>query len=554
MQLFRIVLFTSQCNGRRVPIQSSGLIDCYTNTPTEDSAKLDSGSKCIRAVVWPAYCLKQANCLRLAPEVHLNPAGNTGPACGWVSAPNSPPSRLPLHIQYRLTKPGTYLVRYTFRYIGVIVQQSDWTPVEVRTPPPKVIRDWLSSQLRNLPTSPGLLVGDALPSLLASREGEVVRVMLEATYNPDEIVSGYASNTIPMFDAEMVRAETLEIVRRRGPSDALANAFGSYGGVLLPIAEQVAAITVPYLHSSDPDQIEAAIHIASVLKDPYYRLSSSTIQRLNAVAEQAVDVVIAQRNEKAASWLAQYIAVSKMPSAREILWKIADNGLGGETVLICISWLHNLDDLPKLAGIAGTYDAGDPYGYKNSGVVMDLRSAYGDAIKPYFRDLLKKSQQLWVRVAAAKDLALLGEPAGYQFFINVLEQTPKPFYHDEMVRWLKSAFPPIATADDAEILKFLRSRTQSSSSGRNCQPRNHLLEVADGSHSRTGERSMSANSEALFIVSAKRNLVSASQGNRAFAGYPLYVTTSSLAAVQLLSVQHPVFDRQQACCRSFVES
>jgi hypothetical protein len=61
-----------------------------------------------------------------------------------------------------------------------------------------------------------------------------------------------------------------------------------------------------------------------------------------------------------------------------------------------------------------TYDPNDPYGYQHSGVVNDLTEAYGDAARPYFRDILLKSKQVWVRVSAAKELTLMGDPSGYR--------------------------------------------------------------------------------------------------------------------------------------------
>lgn len=407
----------------------------------------------------------QRDGILLVPEVHPNPAGSAEPACGWVSAPDSPESRLPLHIQYRITTPGLYMVRYTRhelrlengRPVRPVVEQSVWTPLEVRTPPAGAAQEWESSLLGKMPTSPGILVGDALPSLLAKRDREVFAAMLEATYNRDEVVSLYASNTVPMFAPTMVREEMLNTIPHCGLNEALAYAFTSYGNILRPIAERVAEACLPYLRSPDPAQVASAIHMAHVLKNPYYRLSSAVVRRLDAGAEQAVDVVIAQKNEKAASWLAQYLAVSKLASAHELLWKLANN-VGSEQVLICIAWLHNPADLPRLAAIVEQYDPADAHGYKNSGVVNDLRAAYGNAARPYFQDILDKSRQIWVRVAAAKELTLMGDSAGYRFFIDMLEQQAHPFYHDEMVRWLQGAFPVIQNADDAHILAFLKSR------------------------------------------------------------------------------------------------
>jgi hypothetical protein len=63
---------------------------------------------------------------------------------------------------------------------------------------------------------------------------------------------------------------------------------------------------------------------------------------------------------------------------------------------------------------------------------------------------------VWVRVAAAKELTLINDSAGYDFFLNTLRE--HPFYHDEMVRWLRDAFPAIGSADEPTIAKFLQSQ------------------------------------------------------------------------------------------------
>jgi hypothetical protein len=49
-----------------------------------------------------------------------------------------------------------------------------------------------------------------------------------------------------------------------------------------------------------------------------------------------------------------------------------------------------------------------------------------------------------------------GDRTGWEFFVDVFRQ--RPFYRDEMVRWLGDAFPVIRDADDAAITTFLESK------------------------------------------------------------------------------------------------
>jgi hypothetical protein len=67
----------------------------------------------------------------LSPLKGFPPGGRAGAACGWLGVADIAQSKLPIHLQYPLTQPGTYLVRFTrreYRRTGKleIAEQSDW--------------------------------------------------------------------------------------------------------------------------------------------------------------------------------------------------------------------------------------------------------------------------------------------------------------------------------------------------------------------------------------------------------------------------------------------
>jgi hypothetical protein len=68
----------------------------------------------------------------LRPLIGFSAGGRNGPACGWVGIADTADSKLPIHVQYLLTEPGTYMVRFTrseFRRAQPgIAEQSDWFP------------------------------------------------------------------------------------------------------------------------------------------------------------------------------------------------------------------------------------------------------------------------------------------------------------------------------------------------------------------------------------------------------------------------------------------
>jgi hypothetical protein len=398
----------------------------------------------------------------LRPLIGLPAEGRGGAACGWLGIADIAESKLPIHLEYLLTEPGTYMVRFTRREYRLakpsreIAEQSDWTPLYLQVAPPGMIEHWLTNQLSDLPGIPGRLLGDALPSLLASRDRRVLQLMIETSYDADPAVAAYAANSLELFDPEQVRTQLLSVLRERGPNDALGYLFSSRGNIALPIAAQIVATSARHLRSPVPVEVEAAVHVLSIMRDPYFHLSAETVAQTARALQAEVDFVVAQKNDKAAWWIANFLGQTRPPVGRVLLWKLIDAGLATEQSLICVTWFHDPSDLPQLAGIAKQYNPSDPHRYAHSSVVMDMQTQYGTVALPYLRDILASSKQTWVQTAAAQGLVQMNDRAGWEFFIGVVRQ--RPFYRDEMVRWLGQVFPMTRDADDAAIITFLTSR------------------------------------------------------------------------------------------------
>jgi hypothetical protein len=393
------------------------------------------------------------------PLIGLPAAGRSGPACGWLAIADIAESKLPIHLQYRLTEPGTYMVRFTrreYRRAKVeIAEQSAWVPLRLEVAPPGAIEHWLSNQLAALPNSPGRLLGDALPSLLASHDPRVLRLMIDFTYNGESTVSHYAANSLMLFDPDEVRPQLLSVVRERGPNDALGYLFDSSGSLVLPIAPQIVAATLPRLRSAAPLEVLGAVHVLSIMRKAPFQLPSETVAQIVRALEGEVDFVIAQKNEGAAWWIANFLGQTRPPVGRTLLWKLADARLSTEQSLICITWYRDPSDLPRLAAMVREYNPSDPHGYQHSAIVDHMWTEYGSAARPFLRDVLLTSKQTWVRTAAAQGLAEMNDRAGWEFFIDVVKK--HPFYRDEMVRWLQDRFSMPAGSDDT-LIAFLESR------------------------------------------------------------------------------------------------
>lgn len=95
---------------------------------------------------------------------------------GSIAPVGSPHGRLPLHLQYRFDVPG----KYEIRFIGtrrepdpgrgiqtVQVDESGWTETEILPYSEAEREKWIEERISKMPASPGMLVGDAIPELLA---------------------------------------------------------------------------------------------------------------------------------------------------------------------------------------------------------------------------------------------------------------------------------------------------------------------------------------------------------------------------------------------------
>jgi hypothetical protein len=117
-----------------------------------------------------------------------------GEICGsYPSASTRYAGHLPLHLIYRFTEPGTYEVRFTQwtqPWDAVtetsVRSRSKWTAIEVLPSRPGQRAAWLGSVREHLPSEPGEILSDTLPSVLGVAD--------EASF---AIVSGYLEHPDP---------------------------------------------------------------------------------------------------------------------------------------------------------------------------------------------------------------------------------------------------------------------------------------------------------------------------------------------------------------------
>ncbi len=134
--------------------------------------------------------------------------GIVGTWGGTVAPHDSPRSRLPLHLVYHFEEPGTYAVRLTDwnpgprgTIGGVVRCQSDWTNIEVKSADETRREAWLRAEAARVAgATPGELVGDIIPSLLAWPDEKALAILLPLREHPDGLVSQFASQSLAGFD------------------------------------------------------------------------------------------------------------------------------------------------------------------------------------------------------------------------------------------------------------------------------------------------------------------------------------------------------------------
>lgn len=289
----------------------------------------------------------------------------SSPACGSSAPAGSPQGRLPFHVLYPLTQPGTYSVRWTiedldftagshdrFRSIG----ESQWLTFTVLAETPGQHENWVESVLANPPKDPGQIAGDFLPSLIADApDPRALYVFLNYLYADNQIVAAEASSALELFPQSEVMHAVVEAIEEHGPSDQLAYYASYHKGWTLADEGKAVHAAADYLIPPEKSR-ETAVH------QPYAPTSSSAAIKLlrfifyvpnhawpsdgnlNAWADaqvlRASPNIMAHGSIIAVQELAEYLG-STQPSveAHSLLLRIADrDDNAGKQAKICLDW------------------------------------------------------------------------------------------------------------------------------------------------------------------------------------------------------------------------
>jgi hypothetical protein len=291
----------------------------------------------------------------LLPRIPMQATGGiaNGLMCGNIGIPGHEmqhKNRLPLHLQYRFDRPGTYEVRYTRRreFTGARdsqpILQTAWTGIEIQPPPP--------GQPGAAPQDPAEALSDYLPGVLGFPDDAHLSLVTEYLYHPNDTVRQYTSLGLAYWPDDEINRRLTGLLHTRGPSDVVVErTFRTPGAV---------DFILPYLRSDNPVLMRGAITGVTrlLLTDPPL-LSADARARAEDALTSAAENVLRAGDPQTGNNYASALGGVHDPRARDLLWDFVNRNALTEQSLIAITWFKNPADLPRLATLLEAPAKGD---------------------------------------------------------------------------------------------------------------------------------------------------------------------------------------------------
>jgi hypothetical protein len=365
---------------------------------------------------------------------------------GLIAPAGSPRGRLPLHLQYRFDTPGKYEIRFiggVWKSPARLVQldESDWTEIDLLPYSEAERTNWIQDQIANMPSSPGLLVGDAIPGLLAVPDQLALSAILPELYHSSDLVRRYVAASLTMFDTALVAKELTSLIRDKGPTEEIVRMLDQREELFEGGHQAFLAAIPGFLNSGSSLQRAGALQYLVWSQNHDWGKTEEFKNRLSAIVLDAAPAILESSDTRLHQLLAEALGSIKTDASRELLWLMIETGKSEGQSRIALTWIGDARDLPRLAGLLLTsYDSSLPY---------SLHRAYGDAALPLLRQAARDTTQIGLRMACARELALAGDPEGFRF---LLQST------DEALQFVRDYFPGMRDQNEDVLLAFLKTK------------------------------------------------------------------------------------------------
>jgi hypothetical protein len=380
----------------------------------------------------------------------------SGPVCGSAFYPDSPRNRLPLHLAFKIDRPGHYSVRWTMMRPDPSAwsgQQSDWVDFDVVAASPAERDAWLTKLLAAPPSTTGKFVAEYLPSLLAApSDPPVAQTLVDALESRLDSVASYARGSLYLSSSDVLAPLLLKTLRERGPTEAIADAILWRSAWFQDVRDDIVRTAASSLASDDDRRVSGAVKILGGLSAFDWHGDSSVMREASQTIERSAPSLLARSHAVANQTVMLLGSVVRTDAARELLWQAVNRRHDvREQAAIAIAWIHDPRDLPTLADLLISPPNGDSSvaDSLSTSLTYQLRTQYGESAVPYLQRTLTSSLSRFARIHAAQDLAVLGQREGFRFF---LESMPSV---DMWVRvWFTDHFK-VSVSDEA-LTTFLK--------------------------------------------------------------------------------------------------
>jgi hypothetical protein len=360
---------------------------------------------------------------------------------------------LPLHLQYRFDQAG----KYEIRYIGtqtepdpprgmrtVMTEESAWTEIEVQPFAEARRAEWIRERTGEMPSSPEQLISKAIPELLAMPDAAALSAILPELYHSDEAVRRYVAASLAMFDGATVAKQLTPMVREKGPTEEIARLLDENENLFEGGHEAFMAVVPGFLKS--PSALTQAGALQYIIWEPNHDWGKPAEFRARraALVMGAAPGILERGDANLQQLLAEALGSIQTEASREMLWRMIQEGKAAGQSKIALTWIGDARDLPRLAG---AMDVSLAYG---------LHHAYGNAALPWLKKAARETTQPALREACARELVIAGEPEGFQYLLQAMEEMPS--FRTEAVQFVRDRFPALRDADEGKVLDFVRQR------------------------------------------------------------------------------------------------